>query len=200
MLEYKVMDTIYTSDNKIRKAIFLDRDGVINYNDKNYVQSVESVKLIPKSLEAIAAISKSDYAIVIVTNQSAIGRGIISEQTSKSINEHLLNLIHNANGRVDGLYVCPHHPKMTCPCRKPKPGMLLKASSDLKLNLNHSWLIGDAFTDIQAAIAAKTKPILVKTGRGNEQSLLLEQYQITNVPILNDLYDATKYIFNMNSI
>lgn len=193
------MNTIYTSNNKIRKGIFLDRDGVINRNYNNYVQSTQSVQIIPKSLEAIAELTQSEYVIVIVTNQSAIGRGIISQKTSEEINSHLLNIIQNANGRIDGVYVCPHHPQKLCNCRKPKPGMLLQASKDLNINLNESWLIGDAISDIQAALSVNVTPLLVKTGRGAEQFTLLQKNNLEDTQIFNNLYDATEYILKSQS-
>ena len=115
------MGKLSTPYNKVRKAVFLDRDGVINRNQNNYVQSIESVHIIPGSLQAIANLTKSEYAVVIVTNQSAIGRGLITAEIAQQINKFLLDKIKFANGIIDGIYLCPHHPKTHCSCRKPKP-------------------------------------------------------------------------------
>ena len=181
--------------NKVRKAIFLDRDGVINRNLNNYVQSIESVHIIPRSLQAIANLAKSEYAVVIVTNQSAIGRGLMTKEIAQDINKFILGKIQSANGIIDGIYLCPHHPKAHCACRKPKPGMLVQAAAELNLDLENSWLIGDAITDIQAAIAAKVKPVMVGTGRGTEQAANSNN-KLAHVPFVKDLYEAIEHILS----
>ena len=188
------MGKLSTPYNKVRKAVFLDRDGVINRNQNNYVQSIESVHIIPGSLQAIANLTKSEYAVVIVTNQSAIGRGLITAEIAQQINKFLLDKIKFANGIIDGIYLCPHHPKTHCSCRKPKPGMLMQAAAELNLDLERSWLIGDAITDIQAAIAAKVKPVLVATGRGTKQAANLTNNTQAHIPFVKNLYEAVKYI------
>ena len=181
--------------SKVRKAVFLDRDGVINRNLNNYVQSVVSVHIIPRALQAIANLAKSEYAVVIVTNQSAIGRGLMTKEIAQDINRFVLEKIQSANGIVDGIYLCPHHPKAHCACRKPKPGMLMQAAAELNLDLENSWLIGDAITDIQAAIAAKVKPVMVGTGRGTEQAANLNN-KLAHVPFVKDLYEAIEHILS----
>lgn len=181
--------------SKVRKAVFLDRDGVINRNLNNYVQSVVSVHIIPRALQAIANLAKSEYAVVIVTNQSAIGRGLMTKEIAQDINRFILEKIQSANGIVDGIYLCPHHPKAHCACRKPKPGMLMQAAAELNLDLENSWLIGDAITDIQAAIAAKVKPVMVGTGRGTEQAANLNN-KLAHVPFVKDLYEAIEHILS----
>jgi D-glycero-D-manno-heptose 1,7-bisphosphate phosphatase len=188
------MGKLSTPYNKVRKAVFLDRDGVINRNQNNYVQSIESVHIIPGSLQAIANLTKSEYAVVIVTNQSAIGRGLITAEIAQQINKFLLDKIKFANGIIDGIYLCPHHPKTHCSCRKPKPGMLMQAAAEHNLDLERSWLIGDAITDIQAAIAAKVKPVLVATGRGTKQAANLTNNTQAHIPFVKNLYEAVKYI------
>lgn len=182
--------------NKVRKAIFLDRDGVINRNLNNYVRSIESVHIIPRSLQAIANLAKSEYAVVIVTNQSAIGRGLMTKEIAQDINRFVLEKIQSANGIIDGIYLCPHHPKAHCDCRKPKPGMLVQAAAELNLDLENSWLIGDAITDIQAAIAAKVKPVMVGTGRGTEQAANSNNNKLAHVPFVKDLYEAIEHILS----
>ncbi|HCU80661.1 MAG TPA: D-glycero-beta-D-manno-heptose-1,7-bisphosphate 7-phosphatase [Chloroflexi bacterium] len=183
-----------TPYSKARKAVFLDRDGVINHNLNNYVRSIDDIRIIPRSLQAIANLTKSEYAIVIVTNQSAIGRRLITPEIAQQINEFILNKIQSAKGVIDGIYVCPHHPKTHCNCRKPKPGLLIQAATELNLDLEKSWLIGDAITDIQAAIAVKANPILVATGRGADQANTLDNNKLAHIPFEKDLYDAAKYI------
>ena len=190
------MVKVPTPYSKARKAVFLDRDGVINRNLNKYVLSIESVQIIPRSLQAIANLAKSEYAVVIVTNQSAIGRGLITEEIAQNINNFILEKIQSANGIIDGIYLCPHHPKTHCVCRKPNPGMLIQAAAELKLDLENSWLVGDAITDIQAAIAANVKPVMVGTGRGTEQAANLNSDKLAHVPFVKDLYEAIEDILS----
>jgi D-glycero-D-manno-heptose 1,7-bisphosphate phosphatase len=151
-------------------AIFLDRDGVIIENKADYIRDWREVNLIPEALYALSLLTNTRYKIVIVTNQSAVGRGIISIATASDINERLLRLIQDCGGRVDGLYMCPHTPADECPCRKPRPGLLLQAAGEMGLDLKRSWMIGDAWSDVQAGVdAGVPQTILVRTGRGQEQ-------------------------------
>ncbi|HEU5088854.1 MAG TPA: D-glycero-beta-D-manno-heptose 1,7-bisphosphate 7-phosphatase, partial [Roseiflexaceae bacterium] len=149
-----------------RPAIFLDRDGVINENRSDYVKSWEEVIFLPGAIEAIRRLNTSEYAIVMVTNQSAVGRGIVPFELAQAINRQVVEQITAAGGRVDAWYMCPHHPQQGCECRKPAPGLLLQAQRDLSLDLARSYMIGDAYSDLQAAQAAGVRATLVLTGRG----------------------------------
>jgi D-glycero-D-manno-heptose 1,7-bisphosphate phosphatase len=104
-------------------AIFLDRDGVIIENRPSYVRSWADVVILPLALEAMARIHASPFKIVIVTNQSAVGRGLLGLEEAWAINHHLQQVIEESGGRVDGLFMCPHSPEDHCNCRKPKPGL-----------------------------------------------------------------------------
>ena len=151
-------------------AVFLDRDGVIIQNRENYVRSWKDVEFLPSSLQALKQLSQTSYKIIIITNQSAIGRGIITMEQAEAINQRIIEEITDAGGRVDGLFICPHTPDDHCFCRKPLPGLILQAADALSIDLPSSAMIGDALTDIQAGSAAGIKTlILVKTGRGQEQ-------------------------------
>ena len=153
----------------MRRSIFLDRDGVIIENREAYVRSWADVEFIPGALPALAQAALTDYAIVVVTNQAGIGKGLIDAADSEAINQRLRGEVERAGGRLDGIYVCPHTEADDCDCRKPKPGLLLRAARELGLDLARSWLIGDAQTDLQAAQAAGVQSLLVLTGRGAEQ-------------------------------
>jgi D-glycero-D-manno-heptose 1,7-bisphosphate phosphatase len=154
----------------MNSAVFLDRDGVIIQNREAYVRCWEDVEFLPETLWALGLLSQSTYKIIIITNQSAIGRGIITPLQAAEINTRIVQKIVGAGGHVDGLYVCPHTPEDHCQCRKPLPGLILQAAKDLSIDLNSSFMIGDALTDIQAGQAAGIPTnILVKTGRGQEQ-------------------------------
>ena len=184
--------------DRIRRAVFLDRDGVINQNRNDYVRSTEQLHIFPNALPALAQLAQSNHAIVIITNQSAIGRGLVSTETITQINHYLIKRICEAGGRIDELYHCPHTPHDACECRKPKPGMLLQAASELKLELTRSWLIGDSLTDIQAASAAGVRPILVATGRGQEAYHQLELARLGQTPFLPDLPTAVEHLLASN--
>jgi D-glycero-D-manno-heptose 1,7-bisphosphate phosphatase len=172
-------------------AIFLDRDGVIIENRSDYVRSWEDVAFIPGALSALAKASMSTYKIIIVTNQSAIGRGIISYQTAEEINQRLIQMISNAGGRVDGVFMCPHAPEEKCSCRKPQPGLILQAAEALDLDLSRSTLIGDALSDIQAGQAAGVcQRILVRTGRGSRQKHLPQPQGLDPYCVCDSLIEA----------
>jgi len=151
-------------------AIFLDRDGVLIENRANYVRDWSQVKIFPEAIKALSNSYFENHKIVIVTNQSAVGRGIIPIETALSINDRLIDLIRNQGGKIDGAFICPHSPNDQCDCRKPKPGLLLQATETLSLDLKRSWMIGDAWSDVQAGFAAGVQgTIIVKTGRGIKQ-------------------------------
>ena len=156
----------------LRAAIFLDRDGVINENRAQYVRTWEQLELLAGALPALVRLAGSPFAVVIVTNQSAIGRGLLGGQMAQQINTQLVAQLAQAGARIDGVYVCPHRPDEDCACRKPRPGMLLQAARELQLDLAKSWMVGDAVTDAQAGLAAGTRALLVRTGRGSEPGVL----------------------------
>jgi D-glycero-D-manno-heptose 1,7-bisphosphate phosphatase len=169
-------------------AIFLDRDGVLIENRSNYVRKWSDVKIYPEAISALSLSTIKNYKIVIVTNQSAVGRGLISLETANEINSLLVKLIHHHGGQVDGVYMCPHKPEDDCNCRKPKPGLLLRAARDLSLDLRSSWMIGDAWSDVQAGqFAGVRQAILLKTGRGKEQLSRSRPKDITNHLIFDNL-------------
>jgi len=176
---------------ELHPAVFLDRDGVLIENRDEYVLSWADVVILPGALEALAKASRSSYKIVIVTNQSAIGRGLISRSMAEEINHQLLKKIKAAGGRVDGVFMCPHRPEDSCTCRKPQPGLLFQAAQALSLDLSRSILIGDALSDITAGQAAGiAQTILVQTGRGKSQVLRAEAGHLKPFLVYGTLADA----------
>jgi D-glycero-D-manno-heptose 1,7-bisphosphate phosphatase len=172
-------------------AIFIDRDGVIIENRADYVRSWSDVVLFPQAISALARINTSPYKIVMVTNQSGIGRGFFTLETARQINQRLVKLIEKAGGRIDGVFMCPHQPEDHCDCRKPKPGLLLQARSELDLDLSRSLLIGDALSDIKAGRAAGIPDnVLVLTGRGREQAQLPDAQNMQPFSVYNNLQEA----------
>ena len=163
-------------------ALFLDRDGVVIKNHADYVRSWEDVVFLPQVMDDLVMAASSPYKIVIVTNQSVVGRGLISLQTAEEINSKFVRCIREAGGRIDAIYLCPHAPDDNCDCRKPKPGLLLQAAEDLSIDLAKSIIIGDAFSDLQAGKAAGIQRlVLVRTGRGATQELLKSSSQSGSV-------------------
>jgi len=145
---------------------------VLIENRPDYVRDWSQVKIIPEAIHALSLATTRPYKIVIVTNQSAVGRGLVPQTTAEEINLRLVNLIRHHGGQVDGVYMCPHRPNDDCFCRKPRPGLLLQAARELALDLQRSWMIGDAWSDLQAGRrAGLSHTILLKTGRGQEQLL-----------------------------
>jgi D-glycero-D-manno-heptose 1,7-bisphosphate phosphatase len=172
----------------------MDRDGVITENRPDYVKSIAEVHFIPGALAALARVAQLDFLLVVVTNQSVIGRGLLAWETSVAINDFIVQEIVAAGGRLDGLYVCPHVPADGCACRKPAPGMLLSAADDLGIDLAASVIIGDALTDLQAGQAAGTQALLVRTGLGAGQAAELAQAGLSGVPVLDDLAAALEHV------
>jgi D-glycero-D-manno-heptose 1,7-bisphosphate phosphatase len=184
----------------MQPALFLDRDGVIIENRSDYVRNWSQVKILPQAVSALVAVSASPYRIVLITNQSGIGRGLIPLETALEINKRLVAIIERAGGRIDRVYLCPHKPSDQCNCRKPQPGMILQAAQDLDLDLENSILIGDALTDIQAGRKAGISQVaLVRTGRGAEQEKSELIADMQPFPIYNNLRSALQDLIQSNS-
>jgi D-glycero-D-manno-heptose 1,7-bisphosphate phosphatase len=183
----------------MRPAIFLDRDGVIIENSPTYIRSWKDVILFPEALSALTRIRFSPFQIVIVTNQSAVGRGIIPLSAAVEINQRLAKTIEQAGGRVDGIFMCPHAPEDECDCRKPKPGLLLQAAQALSIDLSQSFMIGDALSDLLAGQAACVREtILVRTGRGASQEMLPLPAGLKPFRAYPTLADALKEMIKTN--
>ena len=181
----------------MQPAIFLDRDGVIIENRTNYVRSWDDVEIFPQALVALASLKDSLYKIIIITNQSPIGRGILTSDQVDDINRQLLREIGSVGGVVDGIYLCPHDPEDGCDCRKPRPGLLLQASQEHKIDLEHSIMIGDALTDLQAGLAAGLgKVVLVRTGRGAQEEFSPTAAQLPPFVTYDTLYQAISDLVN----
>ena len=178
-------------------AIFLDRDGVIIENRSNYVRDWGDVEFIPSAVQALAQYSSSSFQFVIVTNQSAAGRGIIALTTAQAINDRVVVELKKYGCRIDGVFMCPHKPEDTCICRKPKPGLLFQAANLLSIDLSKSLMIGDAWTDLQAGFAAGISTLsLVLTGRGQEQLKIKSPLELVDASVYLDLYDALHSLLN----
>jgi len=181
------------------KAVFLDRDGVICHNRKDHVKSWAEFQFIPRSREAIARLTAAGLPIVVITNQAAINRGIISVSTLQDIHQNMIAQIKAHGGRVAGIYHCPHRPDEHCACRKPQPGMLLRAAQELGIDLADSYLVGDAVTDIQAARRAGIRAYMVLTGRGKREYLKARTQGINGYHLALNLWQAADNILRLES-
>ena len=172
------------------RAIFFDRDGVINAGIPKYkrVDSIDKIELLPNALKGLRLLASFDYKFFFVTNQAGIAEGLISRADFNEINNEVLRQIEPSGIKINKTYVCPHGEDSKCECRKPKPKLLRDAASEYDINLANSWVIGDRLTDIQAGINAGTKTILVQTGA------ILEAPEADFVAA--DLLEAAKYISN----
>jgi len=151
-------------------AIFLDRDGVLMENRSDYIRDWSQVIIFSQAITALTSPVIKKYKLVVVTNQSAVGRGLVLAETVQEINDRLAMIIRDAGRQIDGIYTCPHTPQDGCDCRKPKPGLLIQAAADLNIDLAHSWMIGDAWSDLLAGQAAGVpKLAILRTGRGSDQ-------------------------------
>ncbi len=151
-----------------KPAVFLDRDGVINRDRPDYVKSWGEFAFLPGVLDAFRVLASEPYQVVIISNQSCVGRGLVSRETVDEINNLMTEAVRGSGGRIDSVYYCPHSPEESCPCRKPKPGLIRRAARELDIDLTASWLIGDDLRDLEAAEAAGVRPILVRTGHGRD--------------------------------
>jgi D-glycero-D-manno-heptose 1,7-bisphosphate phosphatase len=154
-----------------RPAIFLDRDGTL-IEEVNYLSRVEDLRLFPFSAEAVKRLKNAGYLIVVVTNQSGIGRGIYTEADMQAVHDAIQKRL---DGAIDAFYFCPHLPDDGCDCRKPKTGMIDAAVRDLQIDLQESWMIGDKKIDVETGVNAGMRTALVLTGYGEHERGSLER-------------------------
>jgi D,D-heptose 1,7-bisphosphate phosphatase len=150
----------------MNKAIFLDRDGTLN-PDPGYIDHPDKFELFPDTVEALKKMVDAGFILVLVTNQSGIARGLITPEMLSAIHDKLEKLLAEGNVKLSGIYFCPHHPDFTykgvsvCKCRKPATGMIEMAKSDLDIDLEHSFLIGDRESDLRMALNAGVTPVFI---------------------------------------
>ena len=169
----------------MNRAVFLDRDGTIN-KEVEYLSRVEDFEFLPNTLKALEKLSRTNYKIIVVTNQSGIARGLFTEKKIDEIHKHMLRQLGRKGIRIDKIYVCPHHPDDNCTCRKPRIGLLKKAAEEFNINLRESYLVGDTTQDVQTGLNAGCKTILVKTGYAGKDG----RYPTKPDQVAEDLLDA----------
>ncbi|HEY8520959.1 MAG TPA: HAD family hydrolase [Gammaproteobacteria bacterium] len=158
----------------LRPAVFFDKDGTL-IEDVPYNVAVDRVRLAPGAERALPALARAGFALVVVSNQSGVARGFFAEADVRAVGRRLAALFAELGARLDGFYWCPHHPegavpryRRECACRKPRPGLLLRAAGDLGLDLRASWLVGDILDDIEAGRRAGCRTVLLDIGNETE--------------------------------
>lgn len=187
------------SDQVSPRLVILDRDGVINADSDAYIKTADEWVPLPGSIEAIAQLSQAGYRIGVATNQSGIARGLFDEYALAQMHSKLCALVEEAGGHVDVICYCPHGPDEQCRCRKPAPGLLEQIAEELNQSVQHAWLVGDHQKDIEMAVNAGCKPILVRTGKGAAMEPKLDAALRAQTQVFNDLAAATTYILQQDA-
>ena len=151
-------------------AVFVDRDGTLN-DDRGYLTSPDQLMLLPGVPEGIAKLNHMGVLVVMVTNQSAIGRGLMTFDDLQKIHVKLADLLRPYEASIDGIFSCPHHPEDGCPCRKPNPGLIRQAAEQFSLNLSHCFFVGDKRSDLEAAQKVSVPGVLVMTSPYSQAAL-----------------------------
>lgn len=174
-----------------QKAIFLDRDGTL-IEDSNYLHRVEDLRFFPFTEKAVDILKDSGFLIIVLTNQSGIGRGIFDENSMHDIHNEIQKKL---GGKIDAFYFCPHLPDFGCVCRKPNPGMIETASENFEIDFENSWMIGDKTIDVETGFTAGIKTVLVLTGYGKRE---IEKLKKQPDIIAENLLDAVQKILDFD--
>ncbi|MCF7885831.1 MAG: D-glycero-beta-D-manno-heptose 1,7-bisphosphate 7-phosphatase [Candidatus Marinimicrobia bacterium] len=180
----------------MNKAIFLDRDGTLNYDSENYVKSIAEFKIFKNTPEAIRIFSQSGYLVIIITNQSGISRDYFSKKELQHMHDKLKSAVKSEGGRIDAIYYCPHHPDDNCDCRKPGLANVRKAIKRFDIDQSNSYFIGDSKKDITTGAKAGCRTILVRTGIKNYRPEDIIKWKFKPDHIMDDILTAAKMITN----
>jgi D-glycero-D-manno-heptose 1,7-bisphosphate phosphatase len=181
-----------------KRAIFIDRDGTLN-EEVGYIRELQQFRLYDFAAEAVRLINTAGWRAIVITNQSGIARGLLTERFLAEVHGQMNMELEKAGARVDAIYHCPHHPnlgvppfRLDCDCRKPKPGLLRRAAADFQLDLSASVVIGDRFRDVETAQAVGAKGVLVLTGYGQKE--LETQSAVQPDHVAENLLEAVQWI------
>ena len=177
-----------------RSAVFLDRDGVINANRADYVLSWDQFRFLPGALKALALLTAAGLPVIVVTNQTILGKGLITVDVLDDMHARMRGAVQSAGGSILDILYCPHLAAENCSCRKPKPGLLHMAAERHGIDLSESFYVGDALSDLHAGLAAGCRCVLVETGRGRSQVLREEARLVRDYHEAGDLHAAVKWI------
>jgi histidinol-phosphate phosphatase family protein len=162
----------------MKRAVFLDRDGVINRGagEGNYITRWEDFEFLPGAAQAIASLAQAGWAVIVVSNQRGVAKGLLSIAELETIHQRMLGELAKAGAGLDGIYYCPHEIEPACECRKPAPGMLLRAAREHQIDIAASWMVGDSETDMEAGRRAGCRTLRITGGApmldGSAPSLL----------------------------
>lgn len=171
------------------KLVILDRDGVINYDSAEYIKSAREWEPIPGSLEAIARLNNAGVTVAVATNQSAIARGLCDLDDLNAIHQMLRSRLNAVGGHVEVIAFCQHDPEQDCECRKPKTGLLREIRRRTGISLSDAPVIGDSLRDLDAAASVGARPVLVRTGKGEDTERHLP-VALAEIAIFDDLAAA----------
>ena len=176
------------------RAVFLDRDGVINKypGDRLYVTSLRKFRFLPGAKKAIALLSRVGFKIFVASNQAGVGKGTYSLKTLDAITAMMLEGIEQAGGKITKVYYCTHRKEAGCGCRKPKPGLLKKASREFKVNLKKAYFVGDTIRDVLTAHAVGAKSVLILCGK--EKLSNQKNWEAKPDFVFKDLLSAAKFL------
>jgi len=181
-------------------TIFLDRDGVINEDSSAYIKSPDEFHFIPRSPEAIALLTRHGFEVILITNQSAVGRKMITRETLEAIFDKMKAGVERAGGRIKDIFYCPHTPDEGCDCRKPRPGMILNAMDQYGIDPDQAVMVGDSARDIECGKAARCgKTILVTTGNGRSAANTLADKGVAPDYLAEDLFAAAQWMITHHS-
>jgi D-glycero-D-manno-heptose 1,7-bisphosphate phosphatase len=179
----------------LKKVVFLDRDGTINRDSPEYIKSWEEFEFIPGSIEAIRNLSQNGFTSIVITNQSALPRRLISRQELEHIHSMMQDTIELNGGKIADIFFCPHMPDAMCACRKPQPGLIIQAQGKYNIDLADAVMIGDHAKDIECAHGAGCgKAVLVKTGRTHGVEQALRAKHISPDHVAKNLFEAAEWI------
>jgi D-glycero-D-manno-heptose 1,7-bisphosphate phosphatase len=183
-----------------RGGIFLDRDGTIN-DEVDFLRTPDQLRLLEGSAQAIRELNEGGWPVFVITNQSGIARGLLTERDLALVHTKLLADLKAHGASIDAIYYCPHHAdygeppyRQDCDCRKPKTGMLDRAAKEFQIDLKQSFVVGDRMFDIQAGNAVGARSILVLTGYGNEELELCRRNGVPINHIARNLAEAVRHI------
>lgn len=178
------------------RAIFLDRDGVINKypGDKNYVTSWRNFYFLPKVKLAIANLHKNNFKLFVISNQAGVNKGIFSQKKLDLITKNMLREIKRAKGKINAVYYCIHRQEENCSCRKPKAGLIKNIKNKYRIDIKNSFFIGDTIRDISTAKAAGCRSILVFSGK--EKLSNRKNWQVQPDFVFENLFEAAQFIIN----
>lgn len=179
------------------KAVFLDRDGVINRypGDKKYVTSWKQFRFLPLALEALALLRAKGFKVFVISNQAGIGKGLYSQKALDLLTANMLKEVRKAGGDIKEVYYCTHLPEEGCSCRKPRPGLIRAAKKKYRLNLEKTFFVGDSVLDVLTARAAGIKSILVMSGR--ERLSNKKKWEAKPDFVLGNIFEAALFITHL---